>query len=182
MRRFSLHFLGACVALLFLSATQAAIVTTSACSFDAGKDCASSISGLDIAGVSYEVTFVKGSFSALNSGGSFIEFDDLSTAEGARDSIRDALNGSTAKGIDLGASDVISVYVPYEVVGSSVYLSGVLNNFADLTWINSGTGDHDVSSEFYYAAFSATPVPVPAGLWLFGSALGLVGWLRRSAK
>jgi len=27
--------------------------------------------------------------------------------------------------------------------------------------------------------FEATPVPVPAAAWLFGSALGLVGWLRR---
>jgi hypothetical protein len=26
-----------------------------------------------------------------------------------------------------------------------------------------------------------TPVPVPAAVWLFGSALGLLGWMRRRA-
>ena len=30
------------------------------------------------------------------------------------------------------------------------------------------------------ASFSLSPVPVPAAFWLFGSALGLLGWMRRS--
>jgi hypothetical protein len=30
--------------------------------------------------------------------------------------------------------------------------------------------------------FSAVAVPVPAALWLFGSALGLLSWMRRKAS
>lgn len=32
------------------------------------------------------------------------------------------------------------------------------------------------------AAFLLTPVPVPAAVWLFGSALGLLGWVRRRSS
>jgi hypothetical protein len=32
------------------------------------------------------------------------------------------------------------------------------------------------------ASFGMSPVPVPATAWLFGSALGLLAWLRRRAK
>jgi hypothetical protein len=32
-----------------------------------------------------------------------------------------------------------------------------------------------------YATFSPSVIPVPAAVWLFGSALGLLGWLRRKS-
>ena len=35
------------------------------------------------------------------------------------------------------------------------------------------------TNEFYFILSDANPVPVPAAAWLFGSALGLLGWLRR---
>ncbi len=34
----------------------------------------------------------------------------------------------------------------------------------------------------YTLQFTASPVPVPAAVWLFGSALGLMGWMRRKAS
>ncbi len=31
------------------------------------------------------------------------------------------------------------------------------------------------------AAISTTPIPIPAAVWLYGSALGLLGWLLRKS-
>jgi len=38
------------------------------------------------------------------------------------------------------------------------------------------------SSQFFIDSFEATPVPVPAAVWLFGSALGWLGWMRRRSE
>lgn len=35
------------------------------------------------------------------------------------------------------------------------------------------------SSQFYIDSFDATVVPIPPAVWLFGSALGLLGWMKR---
>lgn len=45
-------------------------------------------------------------------------------------------------------------------------------------WLNSGDSPHIDASDWL---FTATVIPVPAAVWLFGSALGLLGWLRRKA-
>ena len=42
---------------------------------------------------------------------------------------------------------------------------------------NSFGGDFEGS--FNTGGFAITTVPLPAGVWLFGSALGLLAWLRR---
>ena len=52
--------------------------------------------------------------------------------------------------------------------------------FADLTFMSvtaAGTIELLVSSDG-----SLAPIPVPAAVWLFGSALGLLGWARRRAS
>ncbi len=33
----------------------------------------------------------------------------------------------------------------------------------------------------YFGEFYAAPVPIPASIWLFGSAIGLLGWKKRKA-
>jgi hypothetical protein len=33
----------------------------------------------------------------------------------------------------------------------------------------------------YWSSLSVTVVPVPGAVWLFGSALGLLGWMKRKA-
>jgi hypothetical protein len=40
----------------------------------------------------------------------------------------------------------------------------------------------DFTSSFTGSATAHTTIPVPAAVWLFGSALGLLGWVRRRAN
>ena len=48
---------------------------------------------------------------------------------------------------------------------------------------NAATGGADGSfSELFVDNISIQVVPVPAAVWLFGSALGLLGWMRRSSR
>ncbi|MDJ0928675.1 MAG: hypothetical protein QNJ73_13645 [Gammaproteobacteria bacterium] len=50
---------------------------------------------------------------------------------------------------------------------------------------NAATGGADGSfSELFIDNLSidVTPIPVPAAVWLFGSALGLLGWVRRNGR
>jgi len=37
------------------------------------------------------------------------------------------------------------------------------------------------NNSLVYANLNSAPIPVPAAVWLFGSALGLLGWMRRRA-
>lgn len=48
---------------------------------------------------------------------------------------------------------------------------------------NAGTGDDYafIAKKLTVTATSTVPVPVPAAVWLFGSGLGLLAWLRRRA-
>jgi len=39
-----------------------------------------------------------------------------------------------------------------------------------------------LNNSLMYATLNSTPIPVPAAVWLFGSALGLLGWARRRAS
>lgn len=51
------------------------------------------------------------------------------------------------------------------------------DNFS--TWVTvSGGGAPLLSEEQYFQLADAT-IPIPAAIWLFGSALGLLGWIRR---
>lgn len=69
--------------------------------------------------------------------------------------------------------------------GSSVWQTGTLSQTLDAAWVNggiiqfgftNGVQNFEDSGMFYDNVSWA--VPVPAAVWLFGSALGLLGWLR----
>lgn len=61
--------------------------------------------------------------------------------------------------------------VRYRILGT---VSGLGGDAFELT---AQSGNNSI----YKVEFSTAAVPVPAAVWLFGSALGLLGWMRRRA-
>ncbi len=55
-------------------------------------------------------------------------------------------------------------------------------NFVRLTDSNFGDTSNPPGSDFDAIGAIQTVIPVPAAVWLFGSGLGLLGWLRRKAS
>jgi hypothetical protein len=98
---------------------------------------------------------------AFKSNGYFIlgELVDNPPANGTWD------NDTTAS----GGWDITIVDCPAEVCGS-------VRGYTDADFLNMGGEVAELSN---VRAFSV--VPVPAAVWLFGSGLGLLGWMRRRA-
>ncbi len=58
----------------------------------------------------------------------------------------------------------------------AVTIQNTLRAFTDAS-----AEDAFIQKKFTLTTLTTSPVPVPAAVWLFGSALGLFGWLRRRA-
>ncbi len=90
------------------------------------------------------------------------------------------LNGTSIDGIGTAASFaalVSSVYGPFGSSGTfdCSGLGGCTTMSTRLAFLGSGGSD----AYSYTGRFEITAVPVPAAVWLFGSALGLMGVMRR---
>ena len=159
----------------------------------------SEIIGLDINGTSYDVTFHLGSsFYDLwdsNQNGSFGDdgslFDvgptfwgDSTGAEAAADSIIDFLADTHATD-GIGGGD--GFLVPFgEIVGLDYTVDSwrdrnPSNSLDDGITISTNLKANTVRRVFEpFASFAVSNVPVPAAVWLFGTALvGLIGFSRR---
>jgi len=77
--------------------------------------------------------------------------------------------GAVAAG---GACDVADLYVLGCLDAANLVSSGDWDTAGGLT---AGKG-------LSHITFYDTAIPVPAAVWLFGSALGLLGWMRRKAS
>lgn len=141
---------------------------------------ATDIFGLDVNGTIYDVSFEVDSFNNLNVDNNFPFLGDVNAAGDAVDAIVAELNSAGALFAGESASlDDINFYVPYGLVsGNSQNAWGKWEVNQGSMWVNLGPIQWNANtSNLVYATFSV--VPVPGAVWLFGSALGLLGWLRR---
>lgn len=129
-----------------------------------------SLSGLFSAtGVGYEA----GYFNTFTGGGEVI-FDSSMTPDGVWSDLFDWSTAGFSSNIGAGAADHYLVYV----LNQSWSPDGILS-FAAGTFII-GYGDGTDDGDFDDLIIAASPVPVPAALWLFGSGLlGMVAYRRR---
>ncbi|MGI9292496.1 MAG: VPLPA-CTERM sorting domain-containing protein [Pseudomonadales bacterium] len=160
-------------------------------------------SDVNVNGTLYNVTFVDGSCNSLFTGcdtpGIDFAFQTLADAQAAAAALLSQvfIDDTAGSGFDFDvnpnltngctSSSTCTAFIPFAVDGGNANLAesnnrdvelgdGVSSQLISRTY-NSGT---DVFNEGRtYANFS--PVPLPAAVWLFGSALGLLGWMKRRA-
>jgi hypothetical protein len=75
------------------------------------------------------------------------------------------------------------VDITFDVIGAAGESTAVTPSIGLVGWFNISGGGGAIPGVDYVSS-TVNVVPVPASVWLFGSALGLLGWIRRrnSAK
>jgi hypothetical protein len=164
---------GALAALLMASGAWGATVI-----LDGTK--ATGILGLDVLGQKYDIQFQYDSFAALNVGGNFPFIGDLTSASVTVNAIADALDSAGALTVGDSTESLGLYSVPISDTQAVEIVQGTKNPPPD-NWENTNSvnqTDRD-NAEMYV---TMTPVPIPPAVWLFGSALGLLGWIRKRAN
>lgn len=174
------NFLGAAL-LLFCAASHAFVVD-----LDPNDDTqAIGIRNLDIQGTAYDVLFehYTGPHNSPQAGDIFI---DEAGATAATNAINAALNSvSTIQGV--GETKDNRFLVPWEFNTNGC---GSQGDSGTCTWEGRVFGGswngsfHELDSTSgsvpaEIARFSTAVVPIPAAAWLFGSALGILVWVRK---
>jgi hypothetical protein len=91
-----------------------------------------------------------------------------------------AAGGNTAPGFNLFDSNVIDAMSPQDVwTALGVGTAPAPDNTAEVRMIVLALAGSGGAGFFDDASLELAPVPVPAAVWLFGSALGLLGFVRR---
>ena len=140
------------------------------------------ITGLDVGGAAYDVTFRSGTFTSVF--GSALDFTTEAAAATARNAVNGALNADGTPAPFLALTDPTdnvdafgsSYYVPYRVAAGSVvsqaalYAANVYQSFGNISF--SAATQTAVWADF-------TVVPLPGAAILFGSALAGLGLCAR---
>jgi len=141
---------------------------------------ATGVRDLDIGGTAYDVIFEFVQADTAGPCGTApcdVFFGDADGAQAAVDAINAALNTTAA--VTVGSQSKIDFFVPY-AKGSQDVDSKQATNLGTGFWIASTDAPLDVTDIIEFARFSdAAVVPIPSAAWLFGSALAILGWVRR---
>jgi hypothetical protein len=166
--------------IVLLSASSAAQAFTTV---DLDGTNATGINDLDIGGTAYDVVF---EFTAINTSdlppvgcGSSVPcdafFGNESGAAAAVTAINLALNSTAAETLGSQQPPKFSYFVPYSV--SSQGVEARQGTYSGI-WLPVGAS-LDADEVVEMARFSPAVVPIPPAAWLFGSALAILGWVRR---
>lgn len=133
----------------------------------------------------YNVTFEFDTFDNFDTGSDFPFFRDSAGAFAAANEIVLILNAEAPVPGSVTSNGITPstwFYVPYSVIGGDNLqaTAGGYDVFAPDAWAWAWAGI-PLDTPQSFAVFTAvhTAVPVPPAIWLFGSALGLAGWLKR---
>jgi hypothetical protein len=103
---------------------------------------------------------------------------DPSGALGAADAINEVFNSEGVEQLmaaDGSAHDLFAIAYLFDSCADS-YVKG---SYADGSWVNDGDGFNTCFPNQRPFAVFQPGVPIPAAVWLFGSALTGLGWFRR---
>jgi len=145
---------------------------------------------LEVGGTLYNVNFEYDVWPDIYSNPPVFPFD-LTLAEEANEKINLALNLADVKQVGPPQEGRATEGFPLYAIGvtlddSEGYVGWIGAGFVDNidVWIDDYLGTPIGGYQFFdqhwmWADFEV--VPVPAAVWLFGSALGVLGWLRRKS-
>ena len=166
----------------------AAITPAHAFTVDLDGTNATGISNLDIGGTAYDVTFefsVAGGTDddpfpvACGAVPCDVFFGSEADAITAVTAINTAFNDNTTVPTTVGSSAALSFFVPYETTQGGTNINAAQGTPIGPNWGYIGAALDDTDS-IEYARFSpAAAIPIPPAAWLFGSALAILGWVRR---
>jgi hypothetical protein len=132
------------------------------------------IQGLDVGGVLYNVDFNTSLYDTF--GGDDTFWTTQADAQTAANAINSLLNAEAVTGTVLSTAGGAIYEVNFGgAAGAGIVTSkAAAGDWGDSTFSTSGF--HDKSTAW------STTVPVPGAVWLFGSALAGMGWMRRKAR
>jgi hypothetical protein len=147
--------------------------------------------GIAVGTETYDVRFVEGSFNSIFGDETGLTFTESVDAHDAANALKDAFDtvpefdDNPEKTYGVTSTDRGYIWTPYRA--DSNVAARVFQNYFDdefdviLQLGMSRTANSTDSSTIVFADWQQVSiVPVPAAVWLFGSALGLLGWMRRS--